>query len=133
MSDISSTVSRSAAKHPAMLVFMLVSLGEMLVGVAILAAPQQIVRFLLDAGVDAFGAIVARMLGVAVLALGITWWLAREEPSPCAPGFLVYNFGVGLLFGSAALVASNAVLPWIVCVAHLGAGIVFAALATRKA
>src|SRR5262249_31424844 len=103
MPNIQLTAPRSAAKRTAMLVFMLVSLGEMLAGVVLLAAPQQTARLLVDVTLDAGGAIVARMLGVAVLALGITWWLARAEPGRCTPGFLVYNFGVGLLFGWAAL------------------------------
>ena len=110
---------------------MLMAIGEALVGVVLLVLPSEVVRLLIDATLDARGLIVARMLGVAVLALGITWWMARgdAQPSRYSAGFILYNLGVGALFGWAALSASQPVLPWIVCVAHLGAGAAIMVLA----
>ena len=131
--EISSIGARPAFEHGAGLVFAAMSLGEILIGVVIVVLPRQTVRLLVDAALDARGAIVAQMLGVAVLALGITWGQARAKQIHCTPGFIVYNLGVGSLFGWAALASSQPVLPAIVCAAHLGAGIVVAALVMRKA
>ena len=113
------------------LVMTLVSIGEMLVAVALLVFPREVALLLMDAALDTRGLILARMTGVAVLALGITWWLVRidaDRLSRHAPGFLVYNIGVGALFGVAALGASNPVIPWSVCVVHLASGATFSGL-----
>ena len=118
-----------------MLVIALMSIGEALVGVVILALPRAVTLLLVDAALDAKGQIVARMLGVAILALGITWWMARgdaERLSYCSAGFIVYNLGVGVLFGWAALGARQPALPWIVCVAHLAAGLAFGVFVRRN-
>jgi hypothetical protein len=126
---------RPAAARAAALVIILMAIGEALVGVVLLALPREVVQLLIDATLDARGLIVARMMGVAVLALGITWWMARGDAdrlSRYAAGFIVYNLGVGALFGWAALAASQPALPWIVCVAHLAAGVAFAVLVRRS-
>jgi hypothetical protein len=115
--------------QPATLVMTLMSIGEMLVGVAILALPREVALLLVDAALDARGLLVARMLGVAVLALGITWWMARRDsdrPLRYSPGFIIYNLGVGALFGVAALAAARPALPGFVCVAHVTAAVAFA-------
>ena len=126
---------RRSAAQPTTLVMTLASVGEMLVAVAILALPREVALLLLDAALDARGQIVARALGVALLALGITWWAARgdaERVSRCSAGFIVYNIGVGGLFGWAALAATHPVIPWIVCVAHLAAGVAFGVFVRRN-
>ena len=113
----------------------LMAIGETSVGMIILALPREVVQLLIDAALDARGLIVARMMGVAVLALGITWWMARGDAdrlSRYSAGFIVYNLGVGALFGWAALAASQPALPWIVCVVHLAAGVAFAVLVRRN-
>ena len=83
----------------------------------------------MDAPLDSAGLLVARMLGGAVLALGITWWIARNDPqgaSRCMVGFLVYNFALGVLFAFQALQAARPVLPWLVGIAHLSIAAAFA-------
>lgn len=112
-------------------VMTLMSIGEMLVAMAILVLPREVTLMLVDANLDGRGVIVARMMGVALLALGTTWWTAgrdAERLSRYSTGFIVYNVGVGALFGWAALAASHPVLPWFVCAVHLVAGMTFGAL-----
>jgi len=106
-------------------VITVVAFGEMLVGVLLAAFPRELVQLLVDAALDARGLFVARMLGVAVFALGLTWWHVRGDGRRCAPGFVVYNVGAGLVFGWAAIGASQPVLPWLVCSVHLAATVAF--------
>ena len=126
---------RPTAERATTLVMTLVSVGETLVGVAILALPREVALLLVDAALDARGLIVARMLGVAILALGITWAMARSDAdrlSRYLTGFVVYNVGVGLLFGWAALAASHPTLPWIVCAVHVMAGAAVGVLGFKR-
>ena len=105
-------------------VFVLMALGELAVGIAALAYPP-VIAFVADARLDANGLLVARMLGAAVLALGVTWWTARNDPerlSRHAAGFIAYNIGVGALFALAATAAARPALPALVAVTHLVAG-----------
>jgi len=115
--------------------FALCALGEMAVGGALLAFPS-LIALLMGAALDGGALLLARMMGTALLALGVTWWLACGEQgglARCAAGFIVYNAGVGALFGLAAAAAAHPLVPWIVCGAHLGAAAVFgAALAQRS-
>ena len=116
--------------HPARIVGFLLTLsalGESAVGVALVAYPS-LVAFLIAAPVDSNGLLVARMMGAAMLALGVTWWIARAEPGRLihyVVGYLIYNLVVGVLFVAAALYASQALVPWIVAIVHLGAGAAF--------
>jgi hypothetical protein len=106
------------------LLITLSALGEIGVGAFVLAYPR-IIALLMDAKLDASGLLVARMLGSAALALGVTWWIGRGDAtrlSRYTAGFLVYNLGIGALFGLAALSAVRPALPWLVCIVHLGAG-----------
>jgi hypothetical protein len=121
-----------SARRAAELLFLLSTLGEMGVGIAVLAFPE-ILALLLDMRLDAAGLLAARMLGSAVLAIGITWWVARRDPqriSRYAAGFIVYNLGFGVLFVFTAAHASRPALPCLVAVVHLlaGAGMVAAVL-----
>jgi hypothetical protein len=110
--------------------FGVAALAEIGVGIAVLAFPEPVTGFLLTAPIDGVGVVVARMLGIAVIALGLHWWLTRddlgERPLRCAPGFIVYNLGVGLLFVSYALAANRPVpVPWLIAELHLLAGLAF--------
>ena len=73
--DLPST--RPANERAAELLVALMAIGEMSVGMVILALPREVALLLVDASLDGRGPIVARMMGIAVLALGITWWMAR--------------------------------------------------------
>jgi len=112
----------------AAIVLTLAALGEIAVGIVMLTLPQA-VTLLIEATLEPRGLLIARMLGCAVLALGLTWWLGRREVDPLprlAPGFFVYNVGIGVLFIPVALGASRPLIPWLVCLAHLGIAAAFA-------
>ena len=108
----------------------LMALSEMAVGLIIAALPS-IGALLIGAPIEGSGLMLARMLGVAVLVVGLTWWLARGEQARSArivPGFLIYNFGVGALFALAATSASRPLVPWILAAVHVGAGAAYCAV-----
>lgn len=111
------------------LLFALVALGEMAVG-ALVAVVPAFASFLIGAPIEGTGLVAVRMMGVAVLVIGLSWWLARAEPAGRArllPGFLVYNFGIGALFAWAATSASQPVVPWILAAIHVASGAACAA------
>ena len=112
--------------------FSVAALGELSVGLAVLAFPGAVVGLLLAATLTGVGLVVARLVGIAVIALGLTWWLARsvlhQQLKCIAPGFISYNLGVGLLFLLYALSATRQVpLSWVVALVHLLVGLGFSA------
>jgi hypothetical protein len=64
----------------------LAALGEALTGALLLAAPALVARVLLGTEVSGAGVAVARVLGIALVALGVGCW-----PGPAARGMLVYG------------------------------------------
>ena len=117
----------SLAARIGRLVFAVLALIELGVGLAVLAFPGTVGGLLLAAPLEGVGLVVARMLGIAIFALGLTWWLANRDPyqwrKRIAPGFISYNLGVGLLFFLYALAATRVmILPWTVAVFHLLVG-----------
>lgn len=106
------------------------AIGEMAVGALLVVLPS-VGTFLVGALIDSAGLIVTRMAGVALLAIGLTWWLGRNDAvflARAAPGFVLYNIGVGVLFFMAATTASQPLVPWIVAILHLAAGATFVAV-----
>ena len=106
--------------------------SELGVGLLVLAFPSQVTGFLLALPVEGSGLVIARMAGIAIAALGLTWWHARRDLDQrltrVAPGFVVYNLGVGLVFlGYAATASVMAPLSWVAAAVHLFAGLAFAA------
>jgi uncharacterized membrane protein len=81
---------------------------------------------LLEATLVGISLVIARLFGIAIIALGITWWLMRGDVSRqlrMAPGFIIYNLGVGALVLVYALEAASPVpISWAVALAHLLAG-----------
>ena len=74
------------------------AIGEVLLGIGLLAVPRQLVGLLLGGPLGDGGVLLARCFGAAVLALGLAWWFAKGSPRGCrdsAPGYLVYNLGAG--------------------------------------
>lgn len=73
-------------------------------GLALLGLPSLVVSLLLGASLDAPAAlVVARVTGVALLALGVACWLARNDGKSRAAGGLVkamllYNVAAVLVF-----------------------------------
>jgi hypothetical protein len=121
-------VNSGATARAGALLLALVSIGEMTVGVLLVLWPS-VGTLLIGAPLEGAGLLVARMLGVAILVIGLTWWLARRETDRIArhaPGFILYNVGVGALFALAAMSASGPLVPWIVAIAHIASGAVFA-------
>jgi hypothetical protein len=97
--------------------------GELGIGLAVLAFAGPVMGLLLAATLAGVGLVVARMVGITLIALGLTWWLTRsilQQQLKCiAPGFISYNLGVGLLFLLYALSATQPVpLSWAVAFVH---------------
>ena len=95
--------------------FNLSAVAEVLVGIAFLVAPATVIDLLLGGGIDGSGETVSRVLGVALISLGIAVF---EAAGPRASrvariGICTYNVGVSVLL---ALVGSlgrmNGVLLW---------------------
>ena len=84
------------------------------------------------------GVFVARLFGTALIALGLAWWFARNQPREpwargCCLGFLVYNVGAGLwLMLRAPTVSQRVPLLWTLGLFHAGLGLAFAALLLRR-
>jgi hypothetical protein len=53
-------------------------MGELAVGLAVLAFPGPVMGLLLATTPVGIGVVIARVLGIALIALGMTWWLARQ-------------------------------------------------------
>ena len=98
---------------------------ETATGLGILALPSVVSSLILGASLDTVAALVfARVAGVALLALGVTCWLARHDEGARAVrglvgGMALYNVGVLALLAHAALVqgASGSAL-WPIVIGH---------------
>jgi hypothetical protein len=129
----------SRAGRTATLLVTLGALGEFGVGVLIAVLPAATVRFLLSATVADAGLVIARMMGIALVALALTWWFARPRHGAdflprIAPGFLVYNVGIGLLFlGYTWSAGRLLVVPLLVGILHLGLAAAFVLVRQRAA
>src|SRR5690349_11269076 len=124
------TVRATDTERAVQRLFTACSYVEVAVGIAALAVPQ-VLSLLLDAALDAHGLLVARMLGVAALAFGITWRGVRRDARSApryAVGFVIYNLGMGTLFAVAAAAADRSAVPWLVAAFHLGAAALAIAL-----
>ena len=94
-------------------------------GLGILALPSVVSSLILGALLDTVAALVfARVAGVALLALGVTCWLARHDEGTRAGRGLVgamalYNVGVLALLAHAALVwGASGIALWPVVGGH---------------
>ena len=102
---------------------------EAAAGLGLLALPSAVASLMLGSALDAPAAVaVARIAGVALLALGGACWLARhDERGPSARGLLVamlpYNAGViAVLVYEAVGVGMAGVALWPTVVVHAGMG-----------
>ena len=98
---------------------------ESATGLGLLASPALLATLLLGGGLDTPAAVtVARVAGVALLAIGLACWLARNEGASRAAralvaALLLYNLGAGALFAQAGLALQPAgVGVWGVVVIH---------------
>ena len=93
----------------------LAALGEMVTGLVLLIAPQLVVSLLLGEHIDATSEPLARVLGIALIALGFACW-----PEPARLGMLVYGAAIALYLAYAALVEGMVgVLLWPAVVLHV--------------
>jgi len=92
----------------------LAAIGEIATGLALLIAPALVVRLLLGEDLSASAEPLARVLGIALIALGLACW-----PGPARLGMLIYGAAVALYLAYLALVDGfNGVLLWPAVVLH---------------
>jgi hypothetical protein len=100
---------------------------EAATGLGLLIEPSVVVELLVGAALDTpAGTILGRVTGVALLALGVICWLARNEASPreakrLATALLLYNVGVVVVLAMArAGLWPVGLAFWPVVLAHAG-------------
>jgi hypothetical protein len=100
---------------------------EAAIGLALLAAPSVVVELMLGAEPGApAGVTVSRVAGVAVLALGVACWLARDDSAGGAAkgliaAMLLYNVGVvAILIHAWASLGLFGIAFWPVLLGHTG-------------
>ena len=108
------------------LLFRISAIIEILTGLAFLAAPIVIVGLLLGGGLSPAGVAVARVLGVALLSVGVAGWESRGQDARLAPraGLCVYNVGAAVvlvLLGSYGGMSGILLWPTVVLHALIGA------------
>ena len=101
------------------------ALLESATGLGLVASPGLLATLLLGGGLDTPAALtVARVAGVALIAIGLACWLAREDGASRAAralvtALLVYNVGAGALFAHAAMTLQPPGLGvWLVVAVH---------------
>ena len=92
----------------------LTAIGEAVTGVALLIAPSLVSRLLLGAELTGVGTPIARVLGIALISLGIACW-----PGPPRAGMLTYSAGVTLYLAWLGLaVGTGGTLLWPAVILH---------------
>ena len=100
------------------------AIGEAATGLALLIAPSLVVHLLLGEQLTGVAIPVARVAGIAVIALAIACW-----PGPPLVGMLIYSASITLYFTYLGFAGGLAgVLLWPVVVLHL----IFTALLARE-
>jgi hypothetical protein len=95
-------------------VLIVAAVGEMATGAALLIVPSLVGQLLLGEGLSAAAVIVARVTGIALLALGIACW-----PGTPLLAMLVYSVSITLFLAYAGLAdGANGVLLWPVVLLH---------------
>jgi hypothetical protein len=96
-------------------VLVLAAVAEAATGVALLLAPSLVGQLLLGAELVGVAATVARVTGIALIALSVACW-----PGTPLLGMLVYSAAITLYFAYLGLSgASSGVLLWPAAVLHL--------------
>jgi hypothetical protein len=96
-------------------VLILAAVAEAGIGLALLVAPSLVGQLLLGEGLTGIAVPVARVAGIALIALGVACW-----PGPPRVGMLAYSAAVMLYLGYLGLVGGLAgVLLWPAVVLHL--------------
>jgi hypothetical protein len=99
-----------------------VAIGEALVGLALLIAPSLVSQLLLGEQLAGTAAPIARVAGIALIALGVACW-----PGPPLVGMLTYNAVVTLYLAYVGFAGGlTGVLLWPAVAVHLVLSIVLA-------
>ncbi len=86
---------------------------EAAAGLGLVALPDVAVNLLLGADISGAAIPLARVAGVALLALGLACWLSRgHAASALVSGMLLYNCGVAAVLGIAGVSGMTGVLLW---------------------
>ena len=89
------------------------AVGELVTGAALLTVPAWVGRLLLGVELTGPAATVARVTGIALIALGIACW-----PGTPRAGMLTYSAAITLYLAGIGLAGSSGVLLWPVVVLH---------------
>jgi len=106
----------------------LTAIIEAATGLGLIAVPAIVVRLLLDAEMSGATIPLSRVAGVALLALGVACWLARDDTQTRAARGLVsamvlYNLGAVIILGSAGLGSpSVGIALWPAVILHAAMG-----------
>jgi hypothetical protein len=96
-------------------VLTLAALGEILTGAALLIVPSLVGQLLFGEGLTGVAIPVARVTGIALIALGVACW-----PGPPLVGMLTYSTAVALYLAYAGFAGGlNGVLLWPAVAFHL--------------
>jgi hypothetical protein len=104
--------------------FVVTAVIEAATGLALIAAPEFVVRLLLGAELAGPGVPLGRLAGAALLALGVACWLARDDARSSAAKALLaamglYNVGAAIVLGTAGFTSPNAsALLWLAVGLH---------------
>ena len=99
------------------------AVGETLTGLALLIVPSLVGRLLLGAELTGIAIPVARVAGIALIALGVACW-----PGPPRAGMLIYSAAVTMYLAYVGFVGGlSGILLWPVVVLHA----ILTALLTR--
>jgi hypothetical protein len=106
-------------------VLVLAAVGEVAAGAALLIAPSLVGQWLFGAELTGVAMTVARLAGIALIALGVACW-----PSTPLGGMLIYNAAVTLFLAYVGVAGgSTGMLLWPAVVLHA----ILTALLTRAA
>ena len=115
------------------LLFKASAIVEIMAGLAFLVAPTLVAGLLLGDVLGATGVAVARVLGIALLSVGVAGWESPGQAIRLAPraGLCIYNVGVAIAFiiiGASG--GMNGILLWPTTVLHalIGAMMLWAIL-----
>ena len=95
------------------MVLILTAVAEAATGVALLIVPSLVGRLLLGEELSGVAVPVARVAGIALIALGVACW-----PGPPRFGMLFYGAAVTVFLAYVGLTGGGGVLPWPVVVLH---------------
>ena len=100
------------------------SVIEAAAGVALIAVPSLVGHLLLGAELAGDSIVVARIAGIALLALGVSCWLAHWDGQSCAArglitAMVIYNLGAVVVLGAAGIRSQHAgVALWPAVILH---------------